>query len=217
MFLILLQHELKLYTKNRSEFINLLLFYIIILVLFQFALDAELRESNSQDHFITWISSLLYSLLVLKFVFEEDLRDGTLEQLVIKFDLIEKIVISKFCVHYICCFIPLAVLILFFNQLTDAGNSLFLLATMMVGMACLSGVNIITASLTAGLRSASAVGSIVALPLYIPVLIFGIVGSRSTDYASFTESILILSALFLIISPLALYTATYAVKLALEE
>jgi heme exporter protein B len=114
-------------------------------------------------------------MLSLPRLFADDHRDGTLEQLALAPYPLGLIVTGKVIAHWLVSGLPLAliapVLGLQFDLSSDA--LIVLTGAILLGTPALSGIGAIGAALTLGLRGGGVLLSLLVLPLYIPVLIFG--------------------------------------------
>ena len=85
------------------------------------------------------------------------------------------IVLGKVLAHWLVSGLPLALLApLLGLQFNLSGDALWMLSlSLLIGTPALSGIGAIGAALTLGVRGGGVLLSLLVLPLYIPVLIFG--------------------------------------------
>ena len=118
---------------------------------------------------------MLATLLSLDTLFSSDHADGTLEQLANEPQPLSVIVLAKISAHWISTQVPLIVVSPVLAM--TLGLPTAALGTMVValgiGSIALSVIGAVGAALTVGLRHAGLLLSMVVLPLYVPVLIFG--------------------------------------------
>ena len=114
-------------------------------------------------------------MLSLPRLFADDHRDGTLEQLALAPQPLALIVLGKVLAHWLVSGLPLALLApLLGLQFNLSGDALWMLSlSLLIGTPALSGIGAIGAALTLGVRGGGVLLSLLVLPLYIPVLIFG--------------------------------------------
>jgi heme exporter protein B len=117
----------------------------------------------------------LAALLSLPRLFALDYQDGTLEQMVISAEPLTVIVLAKVFAHWLVTGIPITVFTAIFGVMFDlpAEQTAVLMLSLLLGTPVLSLVGGIGAALTLGLRAGSVLTSLLVLPLYIPVLVFG--------------------------------------------
>ena len=77
-----LKRELKLLARQKADWVNPLLFFIIILTLFPLGVGAKPNLLREIAPGVIWIAALLSVLLGAERQFRQDYRDGVLEQLV---------------------------------------------------------------------------------------------------------------------------------------
>jgi len=124
---------------------------------------------------VLWVAALLATMLSLPRLFADDHRDGTLEQLALAPQPLGLIVLGKVLAHWLVSGLPLALLTpvlgLQFDLSTDA--LWVLTCSLLIGTPALSAIGAIGAALTLGVRGGGVLLSLLVLPLYIPVLVFG--------------------------------------------
>ena len=157
-----------------------------------------------------WIALLLSVLLSADRIYQQDYEDGSLDLMTMGPVPFEMVALAKSIAHWLSTSLPLAIaapLLGFLLNLDPAAIWPLALA-MMLGSVALSLLASIGAAVTVGLRRGGLLVSILVLPLYVPVLIFGLSASQAhvngPDLA--TPSLLILSAIALVslvLSPLA--------------
>lgn len=124
---------------------------------------------------VVWVAALLAALLSLPRLFANDYADGTLEQMLLSGEPLTVIVIAKVFAHWLTTGIPLTLISGLFALMFDlqADVALVMMSSLFIGTPVLSLVGSVGAALTLGLRGGSVLTSLLVLPLYIPVLIFG--------------------------------------------
>jgi heme exporter protein B len=124
---------------------------------------------------IIWVVALLATLLSLDGLFRQDIEDGTLEQVFIAPQPLYLTVLAKVIVHWLVTGLPLTLLSPVLGVLLSLPEAGFLplILSLLLGTASLSLIGAIGAALTAGLRTGGLLLSLIIMPLYAPVLIFG--------------------------------------------
>ncbi len=122
-----------------------------------------------------WVAALLATLLSLDSLFRADFDDGSLEQILLSPQPLFMLVLAKVVAHWSVSGLPLLLLspILGVMMHLDADAIEMLMLTLLLGTPVLSLLGAIGAALTVGLRVGGVLLSLLILPLYIPVLIFG--------------------------------------------
>jgi heme exporter protein B len=124
---------------------------------------------------VLWITALLSNLLTSDSVFRSDFDDGSLEQLLLAPQPLYLSVLAYIGAHWLTTGLLLAVVsplfALMLNTPVEALASL--VGSLLLGTAVLSLLGAIGAALTVGLKRGGMLISLLILPLYMPVLIFG--------------------------------------------
>jgi heme exporter protein B len=124
---------------------------------------------------VVWVAALLASMLSLGRLFSADYADGSLEQLVLAPQPLAVLVLGKVLAHWLVSGVPLVLMApLLGVQYGLSAQALgILVLTLLLGTPVLSLIGAVGAALTLGLRGGGVLVSLLVLPLYIPVLIFG--------------------------------------------
>lgn len=174
-FLSLLERDLVLAVRNRGELINPLLFYVIVAMLFPLGVTSDPKTLATMAAGVLWIAALLATLLSLDNLFRSDFDDGSLELIMLSPHPGVVLVLAKVLAHWLVTGLPLLIatplLAVLMAVPDDARATLWL--TLALGTPVLSLVGAIGVALTVGLRRGGALLSLLVLPLYVPVLIFG--------------------------------------------
>lgn len=170
-----IRRDLLLAFRRRADVVTTLFFFIIVVSLFPLGVGAEPGLLRTLAPGILWVSALLASMLALGRLFALDYADGTLEQMLLSSEPISIIVIGKVIAHWLVSGLPLVLLApllaVQFDLPVDSIKIMFF--SLLLGTPVLSLIGAIGAALTLGVRGGGALVSLLVLPLYIPVLIFG--------------------------------------------
>ncbi len=195
-------------------------FFLIVVSLFPFGIGPDLKLLARVAPGILWIALLLSVLLSLDRMFQADLEDGSLEQLVVARAPLEMIVFAKVLAHWMTTGVPLIratpVLGLFLNLDEQAFGILVL--SMVIGTPALNFVGAAGAALTVGIRRGGLLLSLIVLPLYVPILVFGVsaIQSSLTGPSGSLQTMMILAALTLGSAALAPFAAAAALRVHLR-
>ena len=174
-FLSLLKRDLVLAVRNRGELINPLLFYFIVAMLFPLGVTSDPKTLATMAAGVLWIAALLATLLSLDNLFRSDFDDGSLELIMLSPYPSVVLVLAKVLAHWLVTGLPLLIatpLLAVLMAVPEAARGTLWL-TLALGTPVLSLVGAIGVALTVGLRRGGALLSLLVLPLYVPVLIFG--------------------------------------------
>ncbi|AWW49278.1 heme exporter protein CcmB [Polynucleobacter paneuropaeus] len=205
-FFMIVQRDLLLVMRRKSEVLTALFFFVIVTSLFPLGIGADTALLRKIAPGVIWVSALLATLLGLQRLFASDYQDGTLEQLALSPRSFVVLVLGKITAHWLVCGLPLLILapVIGLQFDLDTASLKTLLLTLLLGTPVLSLIGSIGAALTLGLRGGGALMSLLVLPLYIPVLIFGAgavyaksVGLDVTGHFSLLGALLVLALAFM--------------------
>lgn len=211
--------DLKLAMRRQADIVSVLFFFVIVASLFPLGIGPETNLLRKLAPGVLWVAALLATMLSLPRLFADDLRDGTLEQLALAPHPLGLVVLGKVIAHWLVSGLPLALLapIIGLQYDLSAEALLVLTATLLLGTPALSGIGAIGAALTLGVRGGGVLLSLLVLPLYIPVLIFGAGAVDATVSGLGAEGHLsLLAALTFAALGFAPWAAAAALKIALE-
>jgi len=205
----IIARDLTLAMRHRSDVLTTVFFFVIVVSLFPLGVGPETDLLRSMAAGVVWVSALLASMLSLGRLFADDYNDGTLEQLLLTPQPLALMVFGKVLAHWLISGLPLVLIAPLLGLQFGLGSDalLMLVVTLLLGTPVLSLVGSIGAALTLGLRGGGVLVSLLVLPLYIPVLIFGaggveasVSGMGAEGHLSLLAAILIMA---LLLAPLA--------------
>ena len=215
----LVLRDLRLAFRRRSDLASVLFFFIIVVSLFPLGVGPQPELLRTLAPGVLWVAALLATMLSLPRLFADDLRDGTLEQLALAPQPLALAVIGKVLAHWLVSGLPLALLAPVLGLQFDLAPDVLLTLTLalLIGTPALSGIGAIGAALTLGVRGGGVLVSLLVLPLYIPVLIFGAGAVEATATGMGAQAHLsLLAALSLGGVFFAPWATAAAIRIALE-
>ena len=219
LFLAVVRRDLKLALRQKSDVLNTVFFFIVVVTLVPLGIGPDQQLLRMIAPGVVWVAALLAALLSLPRLFANDYADGTLEQMLLSGEPLTVIVIAKVFAHWLTTGIPLTLISGLFALMFDlqADVALVMMSSLFIGTPVLSLVGSVGAALTLGLRGGSVLTSLLVLPLYIPVLIFGAgaaeavaVGINSAAYFFIVGALTLLS---LVVMPVATSAAEICIGL----
>jgi heme exporter protein B len=198
----LLRRQLVLAVRRPVEIGNPLLFFVMVVALFPLGLGPAPDLLAQFAPGILWIVALLSNLLTSDSVFRSDYEDGSLEQLLLSPQPLYLSVLAYITAHWLITGALLALVSpVFALMLNLSGQAIAsLMLSLALGTAILSLVGGIGAALTVGLKRGGMLISLLILPLYMPVLIFGsaavqgaVMGADISPYLAILGALLCLS------------------------
>ena len=199
---VLLRRELMLAMRRRGDVLTVLFFFVIVTSLFPLGVGPDPKLLRLMGGGVVWVAALLAAMLSLGRMFASDYADGTLEQLVLTPTPPVVWITGKILAHWLVSGVPLILVAPVLGVQFGLSNEALgvLVLSLLLGTPVLSLIGAIGAALTLGLRGGGVLVSLLVLPLYIPVLIFGagavdgaMSGLGSEAHLSLLGSVLILA------------------------
>ncbi len=214
-----IRRDLLLGVRQKADVFNTLFFFVVVVTIVPLGVGPEPNLLRAIGPGVVWVAALLAAILSLPRLFAADHVDGTLEQMLIAPEPLALIVIGKVVAHWLTTGLPLTAMAFVFGVLFDLGTTetLVLVASLALGTPVLSLLGAIAAALTLGLRGGGVLTSLLVLPLYIPVLIFGsgAVGAAASGVA-YAAYLLLLGAFLLFALVLTPWAASLALRISAE-
>jgi heme exporter protein B len=218
-FAALVARDLRLALRQGSDAALVLIFYLLAVLLFPFGVGPEPNMLARIAAGLLWVTALLAALLSLERLFAAEQEDGSLDQLALLPLPLGVVVLAKVLAHWLLAGLPLTLLapVLAVALGMDPAAYPVLVLALALGTPTLSLIGALGAALALGARRAGALLALIVLPLYIPVLIFG-VAAVDAALAGFAAGphLAILGALLLAALPLCPWAAAAALRQALE-
>ncbi|MCK5889569.1 MAG: heme exporter protein CcmB [Methylococcales bacterium] len=219
-FLAALRRELLLIFRRRNDIINPLAFFLMVGILFPLGVSPEASFLAQLAPGVIWVAALLASLLSVDGIFRSDFDDGSLEQMLVSPRPLLLIVLAKVANHWLisgfCLALTSPILALMLFLPSEGIKALIL--SLLLGTPTLSLIGAIGAALTVGLRKGGILISLLVLPLYIPVLIFGASSVQAASIGLPIDGYLALLAAMLALSVvLAPFAIVAALKISIRS
>jgi len=215
----LMARDLRLLWRRRGDALQPALFALLVVVLFALALGGEKQALSRVSGGVLWLSALLAGLLALDTLFRGDAEDGSLEQWLLAPVPLGWLVAVRTFMHWATTALPLLIATPFLGELLYLPREQLpvLLASLALGTPLLSLLGAVVAALTVGMRRSGILVALLALPLYVPVLVFG-AGSvaRSAQGLDPVGALLLLAAGLVVAALLAPLAAAAAIRIALN-
>ena len=217
--LAVLRREVSLALRQKGEVLTPLVFFVVIASLFPLGVGPESALLLRMAPGVLWVSALLAAMLSLQRLFATDYADGSLEQMLLSPTPLPMLAAAKALSHFLLSGLPLVLMepVLGLQFGLDGRALGILMLSLLLGTPTLSLIGGIGAALTLGVRGAGVLLSLLVLPLYIPVLIFG-AGAVEADAAGLGAGghLSLLAALLVLSLFFAPFATTAALKISLE-
>lgn len=171
----LLKRDLRLMWRRRGDAFQPALFALLVVVLFALSLGGAPQLLSKVAAGVLWLAVLLAGLLALDTLFRGDAEDGSLEQWILAPVPLAWLVAVRVLGHWLTTALPLVVATPLLGELLQLPHAQLpvLMASLLLGTPLLSLLGAVVAALTVGMPRSGILLSLLALPLYVPVLVFG--------------------------------------------
>lgn len=209
-FIAACKREWQLQVRRKGDLINPLVFFALVVVLFPLGVSPTAEILAPVAPGVLWVAALLAVLMSLDALFRPDLQDGSLEQLLICGYPTAPLTLAKVLIHWLLSCLPLVLLapllgVMLYLPWQAQG---ILMLSLLLGSLALSLVGAIGAALTTGVGKSGVLMTLLVLPFYMPVLIFGtgamqaaIVGHSAHAHLALLAALALLA---LVLSPWAI-------------
>lgn len=215
----ILRRDLRLALRQGADTLVVVLFFVLTVTLFPFGVGPEPEVLARIASGVIWVTALLASLLSLERLFQNDYEDGGLDLLALSPSSLELIVLAKCAAHWLTTGVPLVVAAPLLAVLLGLPANGFggLVLAMVLGTPTLTLVGAIGAALVLGARRGGVLVSLLVLPLYVPVLIFGVAAvDGAVTGLAVRPHLMILGGLLLGALVLAPWASAAALRQAIE-
>ena len=218
-FSSLLKRDLRLAFRQGSDSVMVIVFFIVVVVLFPLSVGPEQIILARISAGVIWVAALLAAMLSMDRLFGADYEDGSLDLLVISPHPTEILVLAKILAHWLTTGLPLIIVspLLGIFLYLQADGFWVIIMSLLLGTPVLSLIGAIGAALTLGARRSGVLISLLILPLFIPVLIFGVSAVDAALMGLPTRpQLLILGAFLLFATALSPWASAAALRQAVE-
>ncbi len=219
LFWLMTKRDIKISWHGGSTSSMVVAFFIIVVTLFPLGVGPEQNMLARIAAGVIWVAALLSCLLSLDRIFQADYEDGTLDQYALISMPLEFLVLAKAIAHWITTCLPLILISPLLGILMNLDDRAFLplIYAMLAGSPALSMIGTIGVSLTISLKRGGVLLSLLILPLYVPVLIFGVMAVDTAVMGTGGNApLMILSAITLFSVAITPWAAAAAVRLSLD-
>ena len=215
----LVLRDLRLLWRRRGDSLQPALFAVLVVVLFALGVGGGPQALSKVAAAVLWVAVLLAGLLSLDTLFRGDAEDGSLEQWLLAPVPLAWLVAVRVFTHWTTTAVPLIVAVPVLGELLHLPREQLpvLLVSLALGTPLLSLLGAVVAALTVGMRRSGILVAMLALPLYVPVLVFG-AGSvaASAQGLDATGALLLLAAGLVLAAVLAPLVIAAAIRIAMS-
>lgn len=215
-----LKRDLRLSFVKRAEWLNPVIFLVLVQSLFPLAIGSDMRLLMQVAPAIIWVSALLSTLMSLDSLFRDDFEDGSIEQMMLTSTPFYVFCFAKIICHWLMAGLPLVLICpLLALSFQLSVESLWIMALgLLLATPVLCCISALASALTLDARRGGVLLSLIVLPLYVPVLIFGsgaIVQSMAGQSAA--GPLYMLAAFLVLALSLSPFVLSAALKLSVAK
>jgi heme exporter protein B len=161
--------------RTRGETANPVAFFVLVVVLFAIGIGPDLDTMSEVGPGVVWVLALLSTMMAMEGLFRRDFEDGSLEQMLLHSRPLFLAVLGKLIAHWCVSGLALTLIspVAAFMLQVPVPAMPTLALSLALGTPTLILIGAIASALTVGLGRGGLLVALIALPLYIPVLIFG--------------------------------------------
>lgn len=155
-------------------------FYLVFVLISALGLGREAAISGEAAIGTIWVGTLLATIISLDRMFQADFEDGSLEALALSAQPLSAISVAKMLAHWLGSGLPLVII-------SPVLGGMLGLSIAQMGWVCLclclgtlaaSAIGAIGAAVTMGVRRGGALLGLLVMPLFVPILIFGVMACQ---------------------------------------
>ncbi|MFZ9407162.1 MAG: heme exporter protein CcmB [Burkholderiaceae bacterium] len=214
-----LARDLSLALRRRADALQVLGFFVLACALFPLAMGPQREWLQRIGPGALWVAALLAVLLALPRLFETDHADGTLEAMLASGQPLAGLMAGKLLAAWLVTGAPLVVIspLLALSFDLPSGLMPLLMLSLLLGTPVLLCIGAIASALTLGLKGGSTLVTLLCLPLYVPVLVFG-AGALESSMAGLTAQahLALLGAGMLVAAAVSPFIAALALRISVE-
>lgn len=188
--------------RKKMDFFNPLLFGFLVVLMFPLGLDPAPQKLSMLAPGLVWIIALLSCLFATDGLFRDDYDDGSLALMLLSPQPGYFIVMSRVWAHWLASGFAVSLVSPIFGLMlylpSEANLTLFL--SLLLGSVSMIFIGAIGSALTVGLKGSGILLTLIILPLYVPVLIFGAAVVQAAAEGMQTSAYLAILAAFMFLS-----------------
>lgn len=218
-FLAMLGRDVRMSVRQGSDIMLALAFFVVAATLFPLGVGPDPQTLSTLAAGVVWVLALLAVMLSLDRLFQTDYEDGALELMALSASPLIVLVLAKTVAHWLTTGLPLLILAPLIAVLLNMPSDGFgpLLLGLAIGTPTLSLIGAIGAALVLGARRANLLTALLVLPLYIPVLIFGVTAVDAALVGlPVRPHLLLMAAMLAAALPLAPLAAAAAIRTSFQ-
>tara|TARA_Y100000590_G_scaffold364139_1_gene422274 strand:+ start:32850 stop:33518 length:669 start_codon:yes stop_codon:yes gene_type:complete len=215
-YIAIIQRDLLSYYKKKSNIIFAVLFFLMISMLLPFGVGPDLKLLEYISPGLIWVTFFLTIILNAPHLFEDDFKNGSLDQMLLDSENIHLTLMTKIFIFWIAVILPIILFIPLAGMFMGLSlEKILMFVTLIIsGSPCLILITAIGSAITIRSRNAGVLIVLLITPFFIPIMIIGtlpFIGNDAINF-DFNTSLLLLLALTLFSIALVPYFVAYILK-----
>ena len=168
--------ELKKVFSYKANYIFSLMFYSAIIFLVSIGLQGQNSVLTNVAPGLIWVAIILVLFLSFEDIFHDDYYDGTLDIYLIEDITFYGFALIKTISHWLANCLPMIIITPIIGIFVNLDTEIIIpmMVTLIIGTPALSSIGCMGSSLILSLKIHGLIMPIIILPLFLPILVFGV-------------------------------------------
>lgn len=214
-YLKILKRELRLYFRQSRDIANSVLFFLLIAIVFPFGIGSEEEILREIGVGVIWVAAVFSSMFGINSIFQEDYDDGTLNQYLTLPFALEIITLAKITANWVAYALPIVFLAPFIALIFSISfaDGLLISLALLFATPIFVMIGAVAAAISLGAKKKRIMLSLLVMPLYIPVLIYGTASSKTyVDTETMSSSLMVIVGFMLFLIPISSIAGSRAIR-----
>ena len=214
-YIKILKREMRLYFRQTRDIANSTLFFLLVAIIFPFGVGSDTEILQEIGVGIIWVSAVFSSMFGINSIFQEDYEDGTLNQYLTLPFALEIITLAKITANWIAYSLPIVILAPFIAMMFGIAftDGLLISFSLLFATPIFVMIGAVAAAISLGAKKKKIMLSLLVMPLYVPVLIYGTASSKAyVDAAAMSGSLVVIVGLMLFLIPISSIAGSRAIR-----
>ncbi len=206
---------MRLYFRQSRDIANATLFFLLVAIIFPFGVGSQPEILEEIGIGVIWVSAVFSSMFGINSIFQEDYDDGTLNQYLTLPFALEVITLAKITANWVAYSLPIVFLAPFIATMfgIDFVDGLLISLSLFCATPIFVMIGAVAAAISLGAKKKRIMLSLLVMPLYVPVLIYGTASSKAyIDASAMSGSLVVIIGLTLFLIPISSLAGSRAIR-----
>lgn len=212
----IIKRDLLIYFRNKSSIFIAIIFFLVVSSILPIGIGPDIKVLESISPGLLWIAFFLSILLNINIVFENDFKDGSLDLILIESELPELAIISKIISFWLIVVLPLVIFLPLGGIILNLplGNIKQIISLIIISSPYMILIGSMGSAMALRVSNPSLLITILIIPFYIPILIFGTLPFIENDIINFNffRSLMLLTSASIFAIVFVPYLLIYLLK-----